>query len=86
MSLVYEKVWERMKARYFSLCCLRMIVRVNVVQTPVVHKMDSTIQWVSMRKINCAIQWIEIYPMDSDKLIHLFKQLGPGQQRFGFIN
>ena len=28
-----------------------------------------------MRKINCAIQWIEIYPMDSVKLIHLFKQL-----------
>ena len=63
-----------------------MIVRVNVVQTPVVQKMDSSIQWVSMRKINCAIQWIEIYPMDSVKLIHLFKQLGPGQQRFGFIN
>ena len=59
-----------------------MIVRVNVVQTPVVLKMDSTIQWVSMRKINCAIQWIEIYPMDSVKLIHP----GPGQQRFGFIN
>ena len=52
-----------------------MIVRVNVVQTPVVQKMDSTIQRVSMRKINCAIQWIEIYPMDSVKLIHLFKQL-----------
>ena len=52
-----------------------MIVRVNVVQTPVVQKMDSTIQWMSMRKINCAIQWIEIYPMDSVKLIHLFKQL-----------
>ena len=86
MSLVNEKVWERMKACYFSLCCLRMIVRVNVVQTSVVQKMDSTIQWVSMRKINCAIQWIEIYPMDSVKLIHLFKQLGPGQQRFGFIN
>ena len=51
------------------------IVRVNVVQTSVVQKMDSTIQWVSMRKINCAIQWIEIYPMDSVKLIHLFKQL-----------
>ena len=51
------------------------IVRVNVVQTSVVQKMDSTIQRVSMRKINCAIQWIEIYPMDSVKLIHLFKQL-----------
>ena len=59
-----------------------MIVRVNVVQTSVVQKMDSTIQWVSMRKINCAIQWIEIYPMDSVKLTHP----GPGQQRFGFIN
>ena len=59
-----------------------MIVRVNVVQTPVVQKMDSTIQSVSMRKINCAIQWIEIYPMDSVKLTHP----GPGQQRFGFIN
>ena len=58
------------------------IVRVNVVQTPVVQKMDSTIQWMSMRKINCAIQWIEIYPMDSVKLTHP----GPGQQRFGFIN
>ena len=72
---MYEKAWERMKACYFSLCCLRMIVRVNVVQTSVVQKMDSTIQRVSMRKINCAIQWIEIYPMDSVKLIHLFKQL-----------
>ena len=35
----------------------------------VVQKMDSTIQWISMRKMNCALPWIEIYLMDS--VIHL---------------
>ena len=47
MSLMYEKVWERMKAFYFSLCWLHMIVRVNVVQDPVVQKLDSTIHWIN---------------------------------------
>ena len=31
---------------------------------------------MSIRKTNCAIQWIEIYPMDSVKLIHLFNNWG----------
>ena len=35
----------------------------------VVQEMDSTIQWISMRKMNCALPWIEIYLMDS--VIHL---------------
>ena len=35
----------------------------------VVQKMDSAIHCISMRKMNCTIQWIEIYLMDS--VIHL---------------
>ena len=30
-----------------------------------------TIQWISIRETNCAIQWIVIYLVD-------FEQLGPG--------
>ena len=33
-----------------------------------------TIQWISIRKTNCAAQWIEIYPMDS--VIHLLNNWG----------
>ena len=46
-------------------------------QAPVVQKMDSTIHRINQhpvdkyRKINCAIQWMETYPMD--KVIHLLK-------------
>ena len=28
------------------------------VQAPVVQKMDITSQWISIRKTNCAFQWI----------------------------
>ena len=31
---------------------------------------------MSIRKNNCVIQGIEIYPMDSVKLIHLFNNWG----------
>ena len=33
-----------------------------------------TIQWISYSEINCAIQWIVIYPMDS--VIHLLNSWG----------
>ena len=66
MSLVYEKAWERMKACYFSLCCLRMIVRVNVVQTSVVQKMDSTIQWINLYPVGEYEENQLRYPMDRD--------------------
>ena len=36
---------------------------------PVVQKMESAIQRISVRETNCAIHWIEIYPVDS--VIHL---------------
>ena len=32
---------------------------------PVVQKLDSTIQWISIRETNCIIHWMEIYPVDS---------------------
>ena len=32
---------------------------------PVVQKMDSTIQWISIKKIVCVIHWILDYPVDS---------------------
>ena len=35
----------------------------------VVQMLDSTIQGISVREINCVIPWIEIYPVDS--VIHL---------------
>ena len=41
----------------------------------VVQTLDSAIQRINIEETNCAIQWIEIYPMDS--VIHLLKQLGP---------
>ena len=31
-------------------------------------------QWISIRETNCAIQWIEIYPLDS--AIHLLNNWG----------
>ena len=36
---------------------------------PVVQKMDSAIQRISIEETNCATHWIEIYPVDS--VIHL---------------
>lgn len=66
MSLVNEKVWERMKACYFSLCCLRMIVRVNVVQTPVVLKMDSTIHRINHYPVGEYEENQLRYPVDRD--------------------
>ena len=66
MSLVYEKVWERMKACYFSLCCLRMLVRVNVVQTPVVQKMDSTIHRINHYPAGEYEENQLRYPVDRD--------------------
>ena len=41
----------------------------------IVQTLDSAIQRINIEETNCAIQWIEIYPMDS--VIHLLKQLGP---------
>ena len=32
---------------------------------PVVQKLDSTIQWISIRETNCIIHGMEIYPVDS---------------------
>ena len=55
-----------MKACYFSLCCLRMIVRVNVVQTSVVQKMDSTIQWINLYPVDEYEENQLRYPMDRD--------------------
>ena len=42
-------------------------------QAPVDQKMDITIQWISIRKTNCAFQWIEFYSVDS--VIHLLNKL-----------
>ena len=39
-------------------------------QAPLVQMLDSTIQLISIRETNCAIHWIEIYPVDS--AIHLW--------------
>ena len=44
------------------------------VQAPVVQKMDITDQWISIRKTNCAFQWIEFYSVDS--VIHLLNNWG----------
>ena len=44
------------------------------VQAPVVQKMDITNQWISIRKTNCAFQWIEFYSVDS--VIHLLNNWG----------
>ena len=52
-------------------------------QGPVVQTMDSairqinTIQWISHSEINCAIQWIVIYPADS--AIHRLNNWGQEQ-------
>ena len=49
----------------------RYLVVVVDYQTPVVQTLDSaierinSIQWISIRKTYCAIQWIVIYPVDS---------------------
>ena len=32
---------------------------------PVVQKLDSTIQWISIRETSCIIHWMEIYPVHS---------------------
>ena len=34
-------------------------------QAPVVQKLDSAIQWISITMTNCVINWIVIYPLDS---------------------
>ena len=44
------------------------------VQAPVVQKMDITNQWISIRKTNCAFQWIEFCSVDS--VIHLLNNWG----------
>ena len=62
----------------FEVFCLLLFLSNNVLlipeychfhpfagQAPIVQKMDSTIQWISIRKTNCAVRWIEIYPMDN---------------------
>ena len=46
---------------------------------PVVKKMDSAIQWISVRETNYAIQWIENYPLDS--VIHLLNNCGLVRKR-----
>ena len=56
----------------------------NLCQAPIVQKMDSTIHRRNrnpedIRKTNCAIQWIVIYPVDS--VIHLSNNWG---QKFPF--
>ena len=40
------------------------------VQVRVVQKMDSAIHWINIWETNCAVQWIEIYPMDN--VIYMF--------------
>ena len=56
----------------------------NLYQAPIVQKMDSTIHRLNrnpedIRKTNCAIQWIVIYPVDS--VLHLSNNWG---QKFPF--
>ena len=43
-----------------------------------------TIQRISIRETNCAIQWIEIYPVDS--LIHLLNNWGLDLMMMNFPN
>ena len=33
-------------------------------QAPVIQTLDSAIQRISIREINCVVQWIVIYPVD----------------------
>ena len=48
-------------------------------QAPVVQELDNVIHRISIRKTNCAILWIVIYPVDSDN--PPFEQLGPGSSK-----
>lgn len=41
-----------------------------------------TIQWMSIRETNCAMHWIEIYPVDS--IIHLLNNCGQVQCKWMF--
>ena len=34
-------------------------------KVPVVQTLDITIQWISIRQTNCAVHWIDFYPVDS---------------------
>ena len=45
-----------------------------IILARVVQKLDSAIQWISIRKTDCTIHWIEIYPLDS--AIHLLNNWG----------
>ena len=46
----------------------------HILLAPVVQKVDSAIQWISIRETNWVIHWIEIYPVDS--AIHLLNNWG----------
>jgi len=50
---------------------------------PVVQKVDSAIQWISIRETNWVIHWMEIYPVDST--IHLLNNWGLTYTGFGHL-
>ena len=60
----------------FKCSCQKWIAlhQINLYLPPVVEKLDSAIQRISVRETNCPIQSIVIYPVDS--VIHLLKNWG----------
>ena len=54
---------------------INFLVHVDSCLVPVVQKLDSAIQCISITITNCVIDWVVIYPVDS--AIHLLNKWGP---------